>query len=63
MRQETIENLFVCTLDETISFPPCPLPKDNVCVCVKDADCQTIYDRFISQDQSLIRSVKIDFQS
>ena len=53
----------VCTLDETISSPSCPLPKDNVCVCVKDIDCQEIYDRFISKDQSLIRKVKNEFQS
>ena len=63
LRQETIENLSVCTLDETITSPPCPVPKDNVCVCVKDVDCQEIYDRFTNQDQSLIRTVKNDFQS
>ena len=63
VRQETIENLSVCTLDKTISSHLCPLPKDNVCVCVKDIDCQEIYDRFTSQDQSLIRTVKSDFQS
>ena len=60
VRKEKIENLFVCNLDDTISSP-CPLSKDNVCICVKDADCQIIYNRFISQDQSLIRSVKNDF--
>ena len=63
VHEETIDNLSVCTLDETITSPPCPLPKENVCVCVKDVDCQEIYDRFTSQDQSLIRTVRSDFRS
>ena len=43
VRPETIENVFVCHLSDTIT-PRCPIPEDNICVCVRDRDCQEIYD-------------------
>ena len=54
--------MHVCTLDKQINTPSCPLPLENVCVCVKDTDCQEIYDIFMARNQSLIRKVKHNYQ-
>ena len=60
----TTEDLQICTLDETISSPLCPLSwKDNVCVCVKENDCPVIHNIFLSQNQSLIRKVNQSLQA
>ena len=39
IRPEAVENLHVCNLNKTTK-PPCPIPEDNICICVKDKDCQ-----------------------
>ena len=63
VRQESIEQVFVCHLNDTIT-PPCPLPEDNICVCVKDTDCQEIYDILDRKDYDMeeIHNVKNNFQ-
>ena len=43
LRKESMENVNVCHMNETI-IPPCPKPKHNICVCVKEVDCHEIYD-------------------
>ena len=43
LRNESMENVLVCHMNETI-IPLCPIPEDNICICVKEGDCQEIHD-------------------
>ena len=63
IRQEAIENLHVCNLNKTTK-PPCPILEDNICICVKDKDCQEIYDILDREDYDMdeVLNVKNDFQ-
>ena len=64
IRPESIENIHVCNLNETIR-PTCPLPNDDVCICVKDVDCKEIYEILDRKDYDMeeVLNVKNDFQN